>query len=461
MAITKVTFSMIEDAYFNIRDYGAVSGTTTNQSSSIQAAINACAAAGGGVVYIPVGVFYITTALSIPFGVSIKGEGGNVSVISAYSCNVLNFNSASYDGGQMFYEDFGMQGAPGGAQNYAAVQSILPAGGTLGVDSRDGLYFNRLHIQDFTIGFVLEATWESHIEHCKIRRVNAPIRLGDYTIGIKILSNNMIFEGGSNNGSGISANYGVHLNGVGCEGNNILNNQIYGFSRGLNAIFCVYLNFNYNDVNASAYGAYIQTANNLFNCFGNYFEVSGNNAVGVYFAPLNSEISSENVIHANNFISTGGTGTIGIKVGDTGTQYAWHNDIQFNLFNSFASYDILIDEGGGKTNISNNRCVSSSPTYSIRINPVYGPPITVSNNWCYATILINNAADLTDGKILLNQNTENNTYQAWRRTAAPTTGTWRLGDIVYNSDPASTEYVGWVCTVAGTPGTWKGFGTIA
>lgn len=46
-------------------------------------------------------------------------------------------------------------------------------------------------------------------------------------------------------------------------------------------------------------------------------------------------------------------------------------------------------------------------------------------------------------------------------SAAPTSGTWALGEIVYNSAPASAGYVGWVCTAAGTPGTWKGFGAIA
>ncbi len=46
-------------------------------------------------------------------------------------------------------------------------------------------------------------------------------------------------------------------------------------------------------------------------------------------------------------------------------------------------------------------------------------------------------------------------------TAAPTTGTWAVGDEVKNSAPAEagavgSKYVitGWICTVAGTPGTW-------
>lgn len=45
--------------------------------------------------------------------------------------------------------------------------------------------------------------------------------------------------------------------------------------------------------------------------------------------------------------------------------------------------------------------------------------------------------------------------------AAPTTGTWKVGNRVYNNAPASGQPIGWVCTVAGTPGTWKAWGTIS
>jgi hypothetical protein len=51
------------------------------------------------------------------------------------------------------------------------------------------------------------------------------------------------------------------------------------------------------------------------------------------------------------------------------------------------------------------------------------------------------------------------TYNA--QTAAPTTGTYAIGDFILNSAPAelgaaSSKYIihGWRCTVSGTPGTW-------
>jgi hypothetical protein len=45
--------------------------------------------------------------------------------------------------------------------------------------------------------------------------------------------------------------------------------------------------------------------------------------------------------------------------------------------------------------------------------------------------------------------------------AAPTTGTYKQGDIVYNTAPVSGGYIGWVCVTSGTPGTWKTFGLIS
>jgi len=46
-------------------------------------------------------------------------------------------------------------------------------------------------------------------------------------------------------------------------------------------------------------------------------------------------------------------------------------------------------------------------------------------------------------------------------TAAPTVGTWAVGDIVYDLTPSASGFLGWVCVTAGSPGTWKTFGAIS
>jgi hypothetical protein len=49
----------------------------------------------------------------------------------------------------------------------------------------------------------------------------------------------------------------------------------------------------------------------------------------------------------------------------------------------------------------------------------------------------------------------------FRGSAAPTVGTWKVGDIVYDTTPSASGNIGWVCVTAGSPGTWKSFGTIS
>lgn len=44
--------------------------------------------------------------------------------------------------------------------------------------------------------------------------------------------------------------------------------------------------------------------------------------------------------------------------------------------------------------------------------------------------------------------------------AAPTTGTYNIGDIVWNTKPQPGKFVGWVCTREGSPGLWSGFGRL-
>ena len=81
MALTKVSFSMIQGTVVNVLDYGADPTGSTDSQPAIQAAIDSlsttssASATGGGTVYIPAGKFKINSTLKIGYGITLLGNG--------------------------------------------------------------------------------------------------------------------------------------------------------------------------------------------------------------------------------------------------------------------------------------------------------------------------------------------------------------------------------------------------
>lgn len=74
MALTKVSYSMIQGAEFNVLDYGAIGNGVNDDSIAVQAAFDAASAAGGGTVYLPSGTYLCNTPLVLQYGVNLIGE---------------------------------------------------------------------------------------------------------------------------------------------------------------------------------------------------------------------------------------------------------------------------------------------------------------------------------------------------------------------------------------------------
>jgi hypothetical protein len=79
MALTKVTYSMIDGAPFNVLDYGAVGDGVTDDGPAVQLAINAIAAAGRGQLFFPSGrSYFMDTQVNVCDNLVVMGYGAKI-----------------------------------------------------------------------------------------------------------------------------------------------------------------------------------------------------------------------------------------------------------------------------------------------------------------------------------------------------------------------------------------------
>jgi hypothetical protein len=60
---------------YNVKEYGALGDDTTNDFTAIQAAVDAALAAGGGIVYFPVGLYRVSQSITLGSNITIRGTG--------------------------------------------------------------------------------------------------------------------------------------------------------------------------------------------------------------------------------------------------------------------------------------------------------------------------------------------------------------------------------------------------
>lgn len=453
MSLTKATYSMIQNTVANICDFGADPTGIADSTSAIQAAVDSLGTAGAA--FIPTGTFKITSAIDVPYGISIYGTGGTSSLISCEDCDGLNFVTFGYQIGSMFYEDFGLTAASG--TNRAAITALTNA------STQDGLYFHRLRFYGWNQCIVLRSDWNCTISECVGQNINQGVELAEsagQVIGIRILNNRFTKSSG---GAGSMTNACIDLsaNSVFTESVHILSNQIYGFASNVNLGKCYYANVVGNDLSGTGNVIRFDTPTGGYTIQNNFIEVVGASGCGIYIPSVGIQDNTfRTEIRNNNIQCTAGSSSYGIDIGQGGGNYQWNIVVDNNTVNGFATADIRL-VAGGYTTISNNRCISASATQSMVLDTVTGGSVAVENNRCVKAITLATPTDYADGKLVFSNNTENGVFQPSKQSAAPTTGTWRVTDIVWNSAPASGQPAGWICTVAGTPGTWKAMANLA
>lgn len=164
----------------SVRDFGAVGDGVTDDTAAIQAALNAVASSGGGVVHLPAGTYLLQSSLSWPKQkyISLTGDG------SSGQGNGVNHPGAS----QLIYTGSGtaisMVGTAfdvdqvGGELRDFTLKGPGTGGSTIGVDvkwasgSSGSFSFTDIYVYNFNIGVRLDAIFEAAFYNVCVRGCN-------------------------------------------------------------------------------------------------------------------------------------------------------------------------------------------------------------------------------------------------------------------------------------------------
>jgi hypothetical protein len=480
---------------FNVKSppYNAVGDGITNDTTAIQNAVtDACAV--NGVVVFPSGTYKITAEIVVNGSVIITSDTGyeTTSIRQYATTNNAIFNvqanNITIEGLTLFpYADT----AAGRGLIYAPSASAV-----------EYLTISKCYIwltNWNSTGLYLDTISKSIVEYCRFAGANSTL----YTTNLIQLYNSTDVMIQNNNT--VLGNIVINLDS--CERISCVNNTILNFRE--NAIYCVSsinctiqnniikgslialgtsnpativvqsgcanITVSYNNIDMSTvtateelpYGVWlIPYVSGDFNnsVIGNTFTACSS---GVYVAVRGIYTICDNVFNRcfafGIRVGTISTGTFqGTIVGNTFVDF-FHSSAATGDAISFS-----VIQSGSRASISGNviarGSLTTGGTYAGKtvttINyrslnvPISGSLVALEgNNFRGTTVLPNAAAytlyyeEITGGRVFTG-------------TAAPTTGTWVLGDKVLNSNPTPSGYIGWVCTSSGVSGTWKGFGTI-
>lgn len=376
MTLTKATYSMIEGAPVNVLDYGAVSDGVTDNTSALQAAINA-AIASGETLYFPAGT-YLTGKLTLSGSIRMTGAA-TLKLKSATNDHLLQNNSGgaiNVDVRDMTFDgDYANQTAWTSLLNFAETDYITFSGCNVLNVFGAGLDTNPLNQRALIEG----CRFEGNRDHSGVLNENPlflSIRCSVTSDPQLVTVNDCMFIGEvpavSNAGAGgviVTTNSGgTNKQGAKCT---ITNNTFYncGQNIGGNAVAAItlYRAAPYSQVcnnrilTTYEKGIDVQSSYSPI-ITGNYLE--NIDTVGIALA-LREGVYCENGVIANNVID--GAGDIGIAVFSGPPLPASDSNnvvISDNIVKNVDRF-LLVDDYLGAISITGNVFVNSSSTGSI------------------------------------------------------------------------------------------------
>lgn len=493
MALTKVSYSMIDAAPINVADFGATGDGVTNDTAAIQAAFDAVSASGGTVVFEPSKTYMIDgqyLPLQTLFGgvkpksnTLIQGNNSTLKVIPNNFIGYCVLNIANCDGITIYnlniLGDVSTHTGSTGEFGHGIIIANSTNVRLYNVSSND-CWGDGLLSSNYSVGF---ATGNVEAYSCLF---NNNRRQGMSIVNMT----NGVFVGCSFNNTGrtlaTSPASGVDLEPdfAGAVASNI------------SFISCNFYNNQSHGLIGGSSGNVVENIK-LVSC---YFESNGAAAITAFsagatpnvqglFEIIDCEITGQ--VRVDNCKIIGGQ----INLDDNYLNTFWAVESVADLPFQMIGTSVFVTDTRkaalivGATSESSRKLVQNckfnqdnNTLTNLDTWVSMGGFITLDN--CQMTrtgaapatgYTFSGAADFTgfnakmvncylDSKLASGFSQDGLMVRVAQRgwvSAAPTTGAHTVGEIVLNSAPASAGYIGWVCTVAGTPGTWQTFGLIS
>ena len=481
MALTKVSYSMIESAPANVLNYGADPTGVADSTAAINAALDA-----SNQVFMPAGTYKVSSGeLTFNTGNELFGVFSktiiNGTLWAGYIFAVQTVNDVQISN---IIVNSGLISRPLTITNS---NRITVRNCTFNEGNNDGIYIqtgNGISLLDCYIndavrnGVSVIGGTNITIDGCEIVGTNASRAGGSPFSGIDVepdsagivdgivINNNYIFNWGGHGCAfaGISPN---EIRDAKCTNNTIINsgfdcigvfgdntqnividsNTIYTGSRG------VFSN------NVGATPARLLISNNSI-----YPRSGVTTALGIEF-----QVDTQAVIIGNKIVGVdtpmkisdciSGVNIVGNQISNVTNPLTVFSASFVNIVgNQFkVSYGIDLQTANSVLVSDNHFADMQAAATQVIWARLSSTNINVTNNAFYGAG-VGLTAYFTANGAGANVRQANNNWQI--AAAAPSTGYWVRGDIVYNNAPASAGFIGFVCTVTGSPGTWTTFGLI-
>lgn len=431
--------------------WGAKADDSTACSTAIQAAVDSFPAAVnfssnaiGGTVRLSNGRYRIATKITIKRGITIIGSGPESSHIMAYTADGAFYYSDTGNSRQdkLVFRDFGIIQDSGTTPTSGAGIQLLEGTAKSQTLIADNVYIN--------------GTYDG---------INAQALVASQITGVR---------------TSYAVRNGIRLDGTVANTSVNISNTYADLcgDAGFYLYKCTYLTLSSTASDANTNGGYY-----LYYCYGvamNAIGAEGNAGIGNIYIETCYGVSANGIYGVgkasssvdNVTVKAGGVtkfsgGRLSGLTGNTGyaiTLTSQNNPVvaEGMTFELPYTQDTITNALTNRIQFSNCTYVAASAYVKHMHDQVYGTTATVEGNFYGAPGSIirvpnNSFRSTTYLKEYGNTATGWRALRGWAYSAAaPSTGTWALGDIAWHTAPASGQPIGWVATVAGTFGTLSG-----